>query len=116
MAIEGYIMCKGGAAGDYEGTSKKAGHPKGSSILHSFNQTVETPFDAGHGTTSARRLYKQIVCEIVPDAFIYQYYKDLILKDKDGAKKTQVEFGFFRAEPGQHRCLGRRRDRAVAQD
>jgi len=93
MALEAYILVKG-----YEGTSKKAGHPKGSSIVHSVAHTVDTPIDAIHGALTGRRNHRPIKVSLLIDASVYQYYQSMIDKDKTGTTKLDVELGFFRSD------------------
>jgi len=93
MPLEAYIMVKG-----FEGTSKKAGHPKGASIVHSVSHSVNTPIDAVHGALTGRRNHNPIKVGLLIDASVYQYYQNLIDKDKTGSTKLDVELGFFRSD------------------
>ena len=91
MALDAYILIKG-----FEGTSKKNGHPKGSSIVHAVNHELVTPMDLAHGAVTHRRQHGLMIVEMLIDASVYQIYNALIDKDKDGTKKLDVELGFFR--------------------
>jgi type VI secretion system Hcp family effector len=93
MSMEAYILVKG-----FEGTSVKAGHPKQSSIVHSVSHEVVTPADVTHGAFTGRREHRPIKVALLIDASSYQYYQALIDKDKSGAKKLDVELGFFRPD------------------
>jgi type VI secretion system secreted protein Hcp len=91
MALDAYIL-----VGGFEGTSKKGGHPAKSSIVHGVQHTVQTPIDSTHGSVTGRRVHAPLVVSMTIDASVYQYYQNVIDKDKDGSKKLDVEIGFYR--------------------
>jgi type VI secretion system Hcp family effector len=93
MALEAYILVKG-----FEGTSKKAGHAKGSSIVHTVTHSVQTAVDTSHGVMTGRRNHTPIKVGLLIDASVYQYHQAIIDKDKDGSKRLEVELGFFRSD------------------
>jgi type VI secretion system Hcp family effector len=93
MALEAYILTAG-----FEGTTKKFGHPAKASIVHSVYHELTTPIDNVHGAVTGRRAHGLLHVELVVDASIHQYYTACIDKDKGGAKKLDVEVGFYRTD------------------
>ena len=92
MALDACIAITPG----FEGSSKKAGHLKGSSIVHAVVHSVETPVDLAHGSVTHRRQHSLLTVEMVLDPSVYQIYQAVIDKDKDGSKKLAVALAFYR--------------------
>jgi len=91
MALDACIAIKG-----FEGSSKKLGHLKGSSIVHAVVHSVETPIDLAHGSVTHRRQHSLLTVEMVLDPSCYQIYQNVIDKDRDGSKKLDVTLQFYR--------------------
>ena len=94
MALDACISIKGKA--QFEGTSKKAGHLKSSSIVHAVYHEVATPMDLAHGAVTHRRQHGLMTVEMLIDASVYQIYQACIDKDKDGTEKLVVIIQYFR--------------------
>jgi len=80
-----------------DGSNLKAGMPKKSILMSSFNLDVDTPFDKGHAAVTQARVWSPCTAKLIVDAATYALYNALITKDKAGSKPLTVEFGFYRA-------------------
>jgi len=88
------MLIKGSS--DFEGTSKKTGHLKNSSIVHAVYHKLETPVDTAAGAVTHRRQHGLMVVEALIDSSVYQIYNAVIDKDRDGTKKLAVTLQFYR--------------------
>jgi len=91
MALDAAITVK-----EIPGDSKKAGHPKGSSIVHAVYHSLDTPVDEAHGSVTHRRQHGLMTVEILIDSSSYGYYDFVKTKDTDGSKKLDVTLSFYR--------------------
>jgi len=95
MALDACMLIKMNGK-EFEGTSKKTGHLKGSSIVHSVSHALTTPIDLAAGSVTHRRQHGLFIVESLIDASFYQIYNACIDKDKDGSKKLEVTTQFYR--------------------
>jgi type VI secretion system Hcp family effector len=95
MALDAAINIKQGGK-DFEGSSKKVGHPKNSSILHAVYHSLDTPVDLAAGAVTHRRQHGLLVVEMLIDPSAYQIYNACITKDQDGSQKLDVAIQFYR--------------------
>src|SRR5262249_34377447 len=81
-AFDACILIKQ-AGKEFEGTSKKIGHLKNSSVVYAVSHQIQTPFDPGSGSVTHRRQHGLFQVEMAIDASVYQLYNAIIDKDKD---------------------------------
>jgi type VI secretion system Hcp family effector len=91
--LDACILIKQGGK-EFEGSSKKTGHLKNSSIVHAVYHSITTPVD--HGAVTGRRQHGVMQVDMLIDPSIYQLYNAIIDKDKSGAKKLEVTLQFYR--------------------
>jgi len=86
-----------GSGKEFEGTSKKTGHLKSSTIVHYVSHDIITPVDVAAGAVTHRRQHGLFTVGHDIDASVYQLYNAVIDKDRDGTKKLEVTLQFYRA-------------------
>ncbi len=96
MALDACILIKMGGK-EFEGSSRKTGHLKSSSICTAVSHIITTPLDTTHGAMTGRRQHGLLAAEVLLDPSIYQMYNALIAKDKDGSQRLEVTIQFYRA-------------------
>jgi len=96
MALDACMLVKLNGK-EMEGTSKKTGHLKSSTIVHAVSHDIITPVDIAAGAVTHRRQHGLMVVSHDIDASVYQLYNAVIDKDRDGSKKLEVTLQFYRA-------------------
>jgi len=95
MALDACMLIKMNGK-EFEGTSKKTGHLKSSTIVHAVSHDIITPVDIAQGSVTHRRQHGLMTVSHNIDAAVYQIYNAVIDKDRDGSKKLEVTLQFYR--------------------